>query len=117
MNSYSESGVFKAIFSAALDFDDDQSLHAAMMIIIKVGKVDFAPEFLMFSKKFKEIIRSDSNIVGTAISAVTLLCKYPLCAKKFKELKLDNDFKRFRKDPDYKEYAEKFFEYLADDIY
>lgn len=116
VNSYSESGVLKAIFSAALDFDDDQSLHAAMMIIIKVGKVDFAPEFLMFSKKFKEIIRSDSNILGTAISAVTLLCKYPLCAKKFKDLRLDNDFKRFRRDPDYKEYAERFFDYLADDI-
>lgn len=115
--SFSESGVFKAIFSAALDFGDDQSLHAAMMIIIKVGKVDFAPEYLMFSNKFKEVIRSDSSILGTAISAVTLLCKYPLCAKKFKELKIDNDFRKFMKDPDYKEYAETFFDYMDDDIY
>ncbi|OHT01568.1 TKL family protein kinase [Tritrichomonas foetus] len=113
INNFSESGVFKSIFTASLDFGDDIALHAAMMILLKVGKVGFAPEYLMLGESLKEIVISNRKIAGTAVSAVTLLSQYPLCAKKFKDLKFDRLFKQLLKDPEYKEYAETFLDNLS----
>ena len=49
----------------------------------------------------------------SAVAAVTMLSQYPLCAKKFKDLKMDRIFKKLLDDPDYAEYAEVFLENMS----
>ena len=51
--------------------------------------------------------------MGAAISAARVLSKYPLCAKKFYDLELDRVFKKLKKNPDYRKYAEEFLENLS----
>ena len=111
--AYSENGVFRSIFTSSLEFGDDIALHAAMIILLKVGKVGFAPEYLIFAEPLKKIIVANRKISGIAVAVIALLSQYPLCAKKFKDLGFEKLFKQLLHDSEYKEYAETFLENIS----
>lgn len=113
VQSLSEGGVLTSIFRTALEFGDDIALNATTTILLKLGKAAFSPEYLLMAPYLKEMITADRQSSRTAVAAVTLLSQYPLCAKKFKDLKLDRVFKQLVKDREYREYAEVFLENMS----
>lgn len=113
IQSLQATNFMKTFFEAVLEFKDKVSYHAALYVLLCFGKVTFSPEYLMVAESLRDMIVPDGQFVGMAISIATLLSQYPLCAKKFKDLRMDKAFKKFAHDPDYKEYAQKFFENMA----
>jgi len=106
----SKDGALRALFEASLEFDNDIAIHAALNVLSYCGEIGYSPEYLMMADKLKQIIVKEKPNAGDAIEVITLLSRYPLCAKKFRDLKLGKLFKELLKDHDYKDCAKIFLE-------
>ncbi|OHT11123.1 hypothetical protein TRFO_04083 [Tritrichomonas foetus] len=99
------SKTLEKMINLSLEIDSEMSIRAALVILGVVGEIDYAGEYLLFAEKLKRILTTQSDNSIAAVSIISLLSKYPICAQKFKELNLKGYFTSLLKDENYREPA------------
>ena len=106
--------VIGKVVATALEIDDGPEMMAIITLLYSVSKVNiYCTEYSQIAERLKKIISNGSDLVPSSIALITELSKFPICARKFVQLKLDKYFKRLMEDPDYIKYAKKFAKNIA----
>ena len=109
-----DADVIGKIVATSLELDDGPEMMSILTLLYSVVKIPiFCSEYALIAERLKKIIAAGSDLVPPTIALLTELSKFPPCAKRFVELKLDKYFKQLREDPDYVKYSKKFAKNIA----
>jgi hypothetical protein len=109
----SDCGLLKELFKSLLEFDDIHATEASLAILQRLARIGFWPDCLRMAPMLRDLIEADDKLTRSAMVAATHMSKYPLCAKTFRDLKMDRLFKRFSRDRDYREIVQTFLENMS----
>jgi len=112
ISQLSQLGFFKQVCSLILELDETPELISGFSIVFYCSEIAFAAEYLIISERLKQSLLSSSTVTQTAIITLVSLSKYPLCAKKYQDLKLAKFFNQLIQDPEYREAATIFLQGL-----
>jgi hypothetical protein len=115
LQSLRSSGLLRTLFAEAKE--THVVLEAAIEIMEVLGKVDFAPEYLILSREMKEEVAKGSEMAELCIRAFTVLSRYELCAKKFVDIGVVKLFRGLEDNPAVSADAQVFLANLSNPIY
>lgn len=109
----SESGFLGSYFSAVLDNEERDVLLSALRLLDTISRVKYVRELSEMVDTVVRLIKDPNELNIAAASVAVDLCKYPKCAKLFKQKRLHEYFKQPIKDRKLKKYADRFLQVLA----
>ena len=105
--------ILKIFLESAKAIDDPLAQKSALKVLETLGNVDFAPEYLMYADKIKQLLSLQNHTSALAVTVITTLSRYPLCAKKFVDLKLESYFRKLENNATYRNAAKEFLKNIS----
>jgi hypothetical protein len=108
-----KSRALEFFLKAANALDNEAAMKAGLEVLIMIGDIDFAREYLILADKMKSQLRLQTETSTLCVSAITILSQHPLCAQKFVELDLEPYFQDLQKIKLYRAEATAFLKNVA----
>ena len=109
----SESGFLGSYFSSVLENEEKEVLLSALRLLDTIARVKYVRELSEMVDTVVRLVKEQSELNVAAASVAIDLCKYPKCAKLFKQKRLDEFFKQPIRDQRLKKHAERFLQVLS----
>ena len=106
-------GILKNFLETAKAIDDSLAQNAALKVLETLGNIDFAPEYLLYADKIKQLLSLENHTSALAVTVIATLSRYPLCAKKFVDLKLEPYFRKLEQNETYRKTAKEFLKNIS----
>ncbi|OHT10954.1 hypothetical protein TRFO_19526 [Tritrichomonas foetus] len=105
----SKSEFLAQYFATATQHTDETTIHSTLLMIDTIAKACYVREFSNVCDYVSNLVKDKNEAISqTACKVAIELARYPKCAQRFQQAKLDDYFTRKQKDPKMKKVAVHF---------